>query len=173
MRSGIQIVLVGRGGERMNAQATVAAIIIKQGRPGEILLTRRNVPPFEGQWCLPGGHIDQYEPAQVAVVREVKEETGLDFDAQFFDYFDEIIIECEIHAVVLVFVGVGTGTLTAEEREVTDAKWVSIAEARSLPLAFSHNQILDAYADQINSNRRHPYGKHNRTRNREDVIRRG
>jgi 8-oxo-dGTP diphosphatase len=57
--------------------ATVAAII--KNEAGKILLTRRNVDPFKGQWCLPGGHIDDNEKAFDAVIREAKEETGLEF----------------------------------------------------------------------------------------------
>jgi len=132
-------------------EATVAAIIETQhdGAP-KILLARRNHEPFKGLWCLPGGHIDRYEPVRTAVIREVKEETGLDFDAVFLGYFDEIIPEHGIHAVVMVFHGDGTGTLNIQPVEVMEAKWVSINEARSLPLAFTHNDVLDAYAAHVN-----------------------
>jgi len=131
-------------------EATVAAIVTTEGsRPPRILLTRRNVEPFKGQWCLPGGHIHRYEPVKDAIIREVKEETGLDFDAQFFSYFDEIIPQRGIHAVVMVFRGCGRGTLNAQPHEVTEAEWFSTDEARSLPLAFAHNEILDAYAAEI------------------------
>ncbi|NIT56329.1 MAG: NUDIX domain-containing protein, partial [Aliifodinibius sp.] len=42
--------------------ATVGAIIYPdQDHRDEILLTKRNIEPFKGKWCLPGGHIDQYE----------------------------------------------------------------------------------------------------------------
>ena len=123
--------------------ATVAAIITN--KDGEILLTRRNIEPFKGQWCLPGGHIDENEKALDAVIREAKEETGLDFEAEFFVYADEIIPEYDWHAVVLVFAGKGRGELAAQEREVTEIDWFSLDEASSLPLAFVHNQILDEY----------------------------
>ena len=124
---------------------TTVAAIIKNDKD-KILLTRRNVEPFKGQWCLPGGHIDENENAFDAVVREAKEETGLDFGPEFIAYFDEIVPERDWHAVVLVFAGKGTGELAAQEREVTDIGWFSLDEARSLPLAFVHNQILDEYA---------------------------
>jgi 8-oxo-dGTP diphosphatase len=123
---------------------TVAAII--KNDENKILLTRRNIEPFKGQWCLPGGHIDENEKAFDAVIREVKEETGLDFEPKFITYFNEIIPKHEWHAVVLVFAGKGTGELAAQEREVTDIDWFSLEEARSLSLAFVHNQILDEYA---------------------------
>ena len=40
-------------------ETTVAAIITStQEDTTRVLLTRRNIAPFKGQWCLPGGHID-------------------------------------------------------------------------------------------------------------------
>ena len=131
-------------------QATVAAIVTS-GDSGRVkaLLTRRRIEPFKGQWCLPGGHIDQYEPAKEAIVREVKEETGLDFKAQFFSYFDEIIPERGIHAVVIVFEGHARGEISIQEDEVTDIGWFSLEETRSLDLAFTHNEILNTYAARL------------------------
>src|SRR5262245_31985084 len=128
-------------------ETTVAAIITAtiDGQE-QILLTRRAGNPFKGQWCLPGGHIDPYESARDAMIREVKEETGLDFVPNFLMYFDEIIPERTIHAVVLVFTGAGTGELRAEPDEVTEIGWFTLDVARSMPLAFTHNEILDAYA---------------------------
>jgi len=131
-------------------QATVAAIVTPEdGDTVEVLLTRRRIEPFKSQWCLPGGHIDPYEPAKEAIVREVKEETGLDFKARFFSYFDEIIPERDIHAVVLVFAGHASGEISIQEDEVTDIRWFCIEETRSLDLAFTHNEILNTYAARI------------------------
>lgn len=42
-----------------------------------ILLILRGQPPAEGLWSLPGGRIEAGETADAAVVREVREETGL------------------------------------------------------------------------------------------------
>ena len=68
---------------------------------------------------------------------------GLYFDAQFFGYFDEIIPEQGIHAVVLIYTGMASGQLQAQPGEVTEIKWFPLAEALSLSLAFQHNQILE------------------------------
>ena len=126
--------------------ATVAAIV--RNDEGQILLTRRNIEPFKGRWCLPGGHIEEFENTRKAVIREVKEETGLDFEAEYLHYADEIIPEYNWHAVVIVFAGKGTGKVAAQEREVTDIEWFSMKDARSLPLAFAHNKILEKYASK-------------------------
>ena len=127
-------------------KATVAAIVTIFDREGpKVLLTRRAIEPYEGYWCLPGGHIDLYEPYVDAIVREVAEETGLEFEARFFGCFDEIIPDRHIHAVVIVFHGRGSGVLRAQQGEVTDIGWFPLGEARALSLAFDHASILDAY----------------------------
>ena len=128
-------------------QTTVAAIITRLRESTEqILLTRRNVEPFKGKWCLPGGHIDPYEVVREAVVREVEEETGLLYRPRFYGYFDEIMPDHGIHHVVIVFEGHGEGELHAQESEVSEMGWFSVSECRSLPLAFRHHDILSSYA---------------------------
>jgi len=44
---------------------------------GRVLLTKRNIEPGIGLWCLPGGFIELGETAEETVVRETLEETGL------------------------------------------------------------------------------------------------
>lgn len=134
-------------------KATVAAIITRQmDGATQILLTRRNVPPFKGQWCLPGGHLDRYEPIKEAIRREVREETGLEFDAAFFGSFDEIMPKHNIHAVVSVFAGEGSGTLQAQESEVSEINWFSLHDACEQDLAFKHNDIVICYRDRNATN---------------------
>jgi 8-oxo-dGTP diphosphatase len=128
-------------------KATVAALITTAVSGAEqILLTRRAIEPFQNYWCLPGGHIHAYERARDAIIREVQEETGLEFAPTFFTYADEIIPDLNIHAVVLVFKGNGSGTLTMQPGEVMDIGWFTIEEAQKMVLAFTHNDILNAYA---------------------------
>ena len=129
-------------------ETTAAALLTRPGHPDQILLTRRNVPPFRGHWCIPGGHIDPFEPAREAAQREACEETGLEFEAQFLGYFDEILPDHGIHAVVLAFYGEGRGDLILQEAEVQEIRWFSLDEACTLPLAFDHKTILAAFAGE-------------------------
>jgi 8-oxo-dGTP diphosphatase len=44
---------------------------------GQVLLVRRAVDPKLGFWCLPAGYVEYDEGPVAAVLREVREETGL------------------------------------------------------------------------------------------------
>lgn len=123
-------------------KATIGAII---ERAGKILLTKRNIEPFKGRWCLPGGHIEFFERAKDAVTREVKEETGLDFKGEFTGYIDEIIPELNWHAAFLVFKGFADGREKISEQEVLELQWFTKEEALKQPLAFRHAEAIEKY----------------------------
>ena len=131
-------------------KATVAAIVHPAGDRRTILLTRRNVNPFKELWCLPGGHIDDFEAAETAAVREVKEETNLDFaQERFVGWFEEIFPEHRFHAVALAFAGTGSGALQEQPDEVSEMAWFTLDEALSMQLAFTHNIVLQNYARSL------------------------
>jgi ADP-ribose pyrophosphatase YjhB (NUDIX family) len=66
----------------LNTGAAVGAIITD--RQGRILLIRRAKDPSKGKLGLPGGFLDLGETAEQAIVREVKEEVGLDITSLKF-----------------------------------------------------------------------------------------
>jgi 8-oxo-dGTP diphosphatase len=56
-------------------EVCVGAVIVYEE---ELLLIRRGNPPGAGRWSLPGGRVEHGEVLAEAVVREVREETGLE-----------------------------------------------------------------------------------------------
>ena len=53
----------------------VGGVVIHDGR---VLLIRRGSEPLKGQWSIPGGTLELGETIAEGVVRELKEETGLE-----------------------------------------------------------------------------------------------
>lgn len=63
-------------------------------RDAEVLLVRRKASPYAGRWSLPGGAVELGETVHDAVVREVREETGLDVEPkEVVGVYDNIITE--------------------------------------------------------------------------------
>lgn len=109
-------------------------------RDGErFLLVQRKRPPFEGYWGLPGGGVELGETVSEALRREVREETGLDVAVgRLLGYIDAIDQDdsgrIRYHYVIMYFEAeVQGGTLTAAD-DAAAVRWVTLAEARSLPL---------------------------------------
>jgi 8-oxo-dGTP diphosphatase len=55
----------------------VGAVVLR-AEDGAVLLVRRARAPGIGSWTLPGGKVEPGETPEQAIVREVREETGLD-----------------------------------------------------------------------------------------------
>ena len=56
----------------------VGVILIRPD--GAILLGRRRYPGEPECWCLPGGKVDPGETPETALIRELKEELGIDVE---------------------------------------------------------------------------------------------
>jgi ADP-ribose pyrophosphatase YjhB (NUDIX family) len=57
-----------------NAVPTAGVAVVDGDR---VLLVERAVPPGEGDWTIPGGHLEVEEEPRVGAARELEEETGV------------------------------------------------------------------------------------------------
>jgi 8-oxo-dGTP diphosphatase len=104
------------------AVVAVGAIVID--RDGRILLIRRARAPSLGTWTLPGGRVQMGESLAEAVVREVREETGL--DTRVVDCLGAVTIAregtaYEIHEHLVVPVG---SNVPCAGDDAADVRWV-------------------------------------------------
>jgi 8-oxo-dGTP diphosphatase len=63
-------------------RSPVPAVIAVVIREDQTLLVRRANPPDAGLWGFPGGKIEFGETVKAAATRELREETGIDAEAQ-------------------------------------------------------------------------------------------
>jgi ADP-ribose pyrophosphatase YjhB (NUDIX family) len=62
----------------MNASVSSYLILRKENQV--LLGLRQNTGYSDGMWSLPAGHVEEGEPASVAMIREAKEELGIRLD---------------------------------------------------------------------------------------------
>ena len=112
----------------------------------EILLIRRDGPPFENQWALPGGFIRMDETLLESAKRELSEETGIkDVDLFSLTIAGNPERDPRGRTITALFTGFFTEPLV-EVRAGDDAREAEWFAVDRLPrLAFDHAQlILDA-----------------------------
>lgn len=99
-------------------------------RTDKYLLVQESQPQAYGLWNLPAGHVDKGETLEVAVVREVKEESG--YDVKLIEEI-ALIHETAPQSVKHIYSAEITGgELTPQEGEILDAKWLTFEEIKEL-----------------------------------------
>jgi 8-oxo-dGTP diphosphatase len=107
--------------------------VIKDDR-GRLLLIKRGHAPGAGLWSLPGGRIEPGETDAEALVREMREETGLDVEAgQLIGTVrrpapDGGVLDIRDYAATIM-----SGTLRPGD-DAADARWVTAGEMEALPI---------------------------------------
>ena len=115
-----------------NAIAATVAVITDGN--GNILVARRAKEPAKGTLDLPGGFIDSFETAEQGVVREVKEETGLNVTScrYLFSLPNKYIYSgFEEHTLDLFFLCKTDNSSTKADDDVEELHWMNIDEVKS------------------------------------------
>jgi len=125
----------------------VGAIVMDKGA---ILLVKRDREPARGQWSLPGGRVELGETLRESLVREVREETGVDVDVDGLIGTAERVVrdddgEIAFHYVILDYVCTPRSTEVKAGDDAADARWVPVGEMADLHLTAG---LLEFLADR-------------------------
>ena len=105
--------------------------------PGERVLLVETTK-WRGLWGVPGGKVDWGETLEAAVIREFREETGLDLTDLRHAQTQEAVLSPEFHKpahMLLVDFFARTASLTVTpNEEIVDWSWATLDEALTLPL---------------------------------------
>ena len=122
----------------------VGAVIIKDGK---ILLEKRKNEPGKGKWSIPGGLVELGESIEETVIREVREETGLEVEEpEHIDVVDNVVRdengEVKYHFVIIdYFVKLKGGTMKAMS-DAEELRWVTFDEVEKYDLTITFREFL-------------------------------
>jgi 8-oxo-dGTP diphosphatase len=122
----------------------VGAIIVEHGR---VVLVKRGHAPLLGKWSIPGGVLEVGETLRTAVVREVREETGLTIElGELLGVFERILPDeqghTRYHYVLIDFLCRRmSGELVAGD-DAVEVGWFSREELASLELAQETQEVI-------------------------------
>ena len=112
---------------------------------GRLLLIKRGHSPGAGLWSLPGGRIEPGENDADALVREVREETGLAVEAGHLlgtvqrPAHDGDVFDIRDYAATVI------GGLLQPGDDAADARWVDAVELESLPITEGLTETLTSW----------------------------
>lgn len=109
-------------------------------RGGEILLQNRVKKDWQG-YALPGGHVEPGESIVDSVIREMKEETGLDIFNPKLCGVKQFPIEGGRYLVFLFKTDCFSGELTSSEEGKME--WIQLEDLERYPTVSDLKEMLD------------------------------
>ena len=113
----------------------------------KFILIKRKYPPFQNYLALPGGQVEYGEKTEEAVIREIKEETGLDVQIQgLIGVYSDSNRDPRGHCVSISYICFAIGGNIKAGDDANDATKVEFTEDNieqmSSQIAFDHKKII-------------------------------
>lgn len=140
----------------MSTVIVVAAVLIEKGR---VLLTRRpGGTHLEHLWEFPGGKMEEGESPEQALVRELREEIGI--EAVVRDIVDVKFWRYPSRDVLLLFYRVERAPTSGDVRDLAVAAhaWVSLEEIDRYPMPPADVPVLAKVRKMLAPEERHGSG---------------
>lgn len=119
---------------------TVDALI--EDDRGRILLIKRGIDPYKGEWCLPGGKVETGERVEAALEREMIEEIGVRIGIrELLGVYSDPDRDPRGHYVTVAFHATVVGGEPTVSDEAQEIFWISRNDEK-IPLGFDHGLIL-------------------------------
>ncbi len=131
---------------------TVGVVCLKGD---QVLLIKRGTPPRLGQWSLPGGRIEWGEAVDVAALRELKEETGVEAElTSLLDVVDGVFTSRETgettrHYVMIDYAARWTGGEPVAGDDAADARFFTRDEAMAAVEWDETRRVIEQAFDRI------------------------
>jgi len=127
--------------QTIKQKPVVAAIILKNKK---LLLVQRAKKPAQNKWNIPGGRIKEDEKPERAIVREIKEEIGLETTLKFLYFSVDDLTENSINYPLQAYLCDYKKPLKLKKnkKEILNINFFSYTEAQNLNLTTPVRKIL-------------------------------
>jgi len=121
---------------------------------GKLLLIKRGAQPGLGKWSVPGGLVELGENVQDALLREVKEEVGLDVEAvKLIDVWDAVTLDengrIQYHFIIVEFLVRITGGDLQTAADALEAKWIPLEEVEKINLTNTFRKFFEKHRKEL------------------------
>ena len=114
----------------------------------KVLLVRRGMDPYKGEWAFPGGFLKLDETAREGARRELREETSLETSAiRELGVFSAVNRDPRERVITIAYYALIKPSDVIGGDDADEAAWFPIQKLP--PLAFDHRQIFEAAMERL------------------------
>ncbi|MCW4044819.1 MAG: NUDIX hydrolase [Candidatus Bathyarchaeota archaeon] len=138
--------------DAVKGKILVSVAVVIEGEENKILLMREGDLPYHKYWVIPGGYVNPDETVKQTLVREGREETGLEIlPAKFVGIYDDFFSENDepIHHIIIAYEAIVIGGRIIITKEATEYAWMDSEEVLNSPqVPDIFKRIIDDFKKQ-------------------------